>query len=90
MAARITRRGKGGDDRRVEGEIVEIVERGQSRFVGELVRQDGQTGWSCPTASSCRRPILLGDVGATRARPGDQVVVELTRVPVADAARPRA
>src|SRR5438045_6253679 len=42
VLARITRRGKDGDTARVEGEIVEIVQRGQSRFVGELVRRDQQ------------------------------------------------
>ncbi len=80
VAARITRRGKRGDDSRVEGEIVEIVQRGQSRFVGELVKQ-GKDWLVVPDGTALHAPIEVGDVSATRARQGDQVVVELTRFP---------
>jgi len=80
VAARITRRGKRGDDSRVEGEIVDIVQRGQSRFVGELVRETA--GWVVlPDGTALHAPIWVGDVSATRARAGDQVVVELTQFP---------
>lgn len=80
VAARITRKGKRGDDTRVEGEIVEIIERGQSRFVGELVQTD--RAWSViPDGTALRAPVLVGDVSATRARAGDQVVVEITQFP---------
>ncbi|GMU22382.1 MAG: ribonuclease R [Phycisphaerae bacterium] len=80
VAARLTRRGKGGDESRVEGEVVEIITRGQSRFVGELVR-DGREWVMLPDGKSLHSPVLLGDVTATRARAGDQVVVELTEFP---------
>lgn len=80
VAARITRRGKGGDDTRVEGEIVEIVKRGQSRFVGELIRE-GNKWVVLPDGTILRTPVLVGDVSATRAKEGDQVVVEITQFP---------
>ncbi len=80
VAARITRRGKGDESERVEGEIVEIIGRGQSRFVGELVREGSQ--WlMIPDGHALHAPVLLGDVSSTRARAGDQIVVELTEFP---------
>jgi ribonuclease R len=80
VAARITRRGKGGDMTRVEGEIVQIVERGQSRFVGELVK-DGKRWIMVPDGHALHAPVELGDARSSRARAGDQVVVELTEFP---------
>jgi ribonuclease R len=82
VSARITRRGKSGDQSRVEGEIIEIVQRGQNRFVGELVRQ-GREWLVIPDGNLLHKPIHVGDVSATRARQGDQVVVELTQFPSA-------
>ncbi len=83
VAARITRRGKRGDSSLVEGKVVEILERGQSRFVGELVREGGR--WMLRAdGHSLHRPVLLGDVHSTRAHAGDQVVVELTEFPAGD------
>ena len=82
VAARITRRGKGGDETRVEGEIVDIVQRGQSRFVGELVR-DAKNWIVLPDGTALHKPVRVGDVSATQARQGDQVVVEITQFPTA-------
>ena len=79
VSARITRRGK-TDDSRVEGEIVEIVQRGQNRFVGELMRR-GRDWVVVPDGNTLHKPILVGDVSSTRAKSGDQVVVELTQFP---------
>ena len=80
VAARITRRGKHGDMSRVEGEIVQIVERGQSRFVGELVK-DGKRWVMVPDGHALHAPVELSDARSSRARAGDQVVVELTDFP---------
>lgn len=80
VVARVTRRGKRGDSSLIEGEITEILKRGQSRFVGELACQSGE--WLLlPDGHALHAPVRLGDVKATRARPGDQVVVELTQFP---------
>ncbi len=80
VVARITRRGKAGDDRRVEGEVVEILQRGQSRFVGGLQR-DGTQWLVMPDGRTLHKPIMVGDVRSTRAKAGDQVVVEMTEFP---------
>ena len=70
-------------ERRVEGEVVEIIERGQSRFVGELVK-DRRHWMMMPDGHSLHAPVLVGDVSASRARKGDQVVVEITEFPSPD------
>ncbi len=80
VAARITRRKNGGEGLRVEGEIVEVVQRSQNRFVGELV-QDGKQWLMVPDGNLLHAPVLLGDVSSTRAKPGDQVVVEISEFP---------
>ncbi|HPD30089.1 MAG TPA: ribonuclease R [Phycisphaerae bacterium] len=82
VEARITRRGKRGDSALVEGEVTRIIERGQSRFVGELIRQ-GEQWLMIPDGHALHAPVIVGDVGSTRARTGDQVVVELTEFPSA-------
>src|SRR4029079_13155190 len=77
VAARITKKKQGGEGLRVEGEIVEVIQRSQNRFVGELV-QDGGKWQVRPDGNTLHASVLLGDVGSTRARNGDQVVVEIT------------
>lgn len=83
VVARITRRSRRDGENRDEGVIIEIRERGQSRFVGELVRV-GRQWWLKPDGRTLQSPVLLGDVSATRARVGDQVVVELSEFPSGD------
>lgn len=80
VVARITRRKEGSEGLRVEGEIVEVIERSQNRFVGELI-QDGGNWQVRPDGNTLHVPILLGDVSSSRAQPGDQVVVEITEYP---------
>jgi len=80
VLARVVRQGKRRGRMMYEGRIVEILKRGQNRFVGELRRQfdrwfvvaDGQT---------LHGPIFVPDAPTKRARPGDQVVVEITQFP---------
>lgn len=63
-----------------EGRIVEVVERGQSRFVGRLHRQ-AERWFVVPDGNVLHVPILVDDVGAKRTKAGDQVVVELLMYP---------
>ena len=80
VAARVTRRSLGEAGPRVEGEIVEVLERGHNRFVGQLVKE-GKT-WSVhPVGKVLHEPILIADARSSRARAGDQVVVEITEFP---------
>ena len=66
-----------------EGRIVEIIERGQSRYVGELCHELKR--WFVrPDGNILHVPIFVGDPGAKRARRGDQVVVEIIEYPSAE------
>ena len=84
VRARVVRKGKRDGRMLYEGRILEILQRGQSRFVGELcceykrwfVRPDGTT---------FHGPIFVDDPGAKSARAGDQVVVEILQYPRRDA-----
>lgn len=83
VAARVSKRGKRDGRMMYEGRIVEIIERGQSRFVGELCRELKR--WFVrPDGNTLHVPIFVGDPGAKGARAGDQVVVEIVRYPEDD------
>jgi ribonuclease R len=80
VAARVLKRGRRAGRMIYEGRIVEIIERGQSRFVGELCRELKR--WFVrPDGNILHVPILVGDPAAKNARAGDQVVVEIVEYP---------
>jgi len=80
VSARVLKRGKRAGRMIYEGHIVEIIERGQSRFVGELCHELNR--WFVrPDGNTLHVPIFVGDPGAKGARPGDQVVVEIVEYP---------
>ena len=80
VAAEVLKRGERDGRLIYEGRIVEIIERGQSRYVGELCRELKR--WFVrPDGNILHVPIFVGDPGAKRARSGDQVVVEITEYP---------
>ena len=80
VAARVVKRGKRDGKMIYEGRIVEIIQRGQSRFVGELCRELSR--WFVrPDGNTLHVPILVSDAGAKGARAGDQVVVEIVQYP---------
>lgn len=62
------------------GRVLKIIERGNSRFVGQL-RAEGGIWFVNPDGNTLHVPILVGDVGAKGARAGDQVVVEILQYP---------
>ena len=62
------------------GRIIKIVERGDSKFVGQL-RNEGGMWFVQPDGNTLHVPIFVGDVGAKGAKEGDQVVVEIVRYP---------
>ncbi len=80
VRANVSRRGKRDGRMQFDGRIVAIVERGQSQFVGELKRQ-GSKWLVVPDGNVLHIPIIVGDPSAKQAKPGDQVVVELTEYP---------
>ncbi len=80
VLCRVIPRGKRGGKAAFGGRIVKVIERGNSRFVGQL-RREGGIWFVQPDGNTLHVPILVGDVGAKSARAGDQVVVEVVRYP---------
>jgi ribonuclease R len=62
------------------GEIVEIVKRRTTRFVGSYFEAAG-SGWVQIDGTGFARPVAVGDPGARGVRADDKVVVELVRFP---------
>lgn len=80
VSAKVLKRGKRNGKMLYEGRVVSILNRGQSRFVGELQEQLGR--WLViPDGNTLHAPIGVADVAAKNARAGDQVVVEVIRYP---------
>jgi ribonuclease R len=80
VMARVKRKGKRGGEMRYSGEIIEILERAQNRFVGTLVKHP--ESWLVePDGKSFFDPISVDDVGAKGAREKDKVVVEILSYP---------
>lgn len=83
VCATVKKRGKRDGKMRYEGRIVEIITRGESRFVGELHRELGR--WFVrPDGHTFHGPIFVDDASAKGPKPGDQVVVEITEYPTDD------
>jgi ribonuclease R len=62
------------------GEIVEVIERRTTRFVGSYFER-AKAGWVQVDGTAFARPVLVGDPGAKGVHEGDKVVVELVRFP---------
>ena len=73
-------KGRGGDQQRRTGEIVEVVRRRTNRFVGTYRERSG-LGLVLVDGGTFDSAILVGDAGAKDCRPGDKVVVEMVRFP---------
>jgi ribonuclease R len=80
VRATITSRGQRDGKALYTGRIVEVLKRGNSRFVGTLQKQG--TRWVVlPDGNALTEPVLIPDAGSRRAHPGTKVVVELTQFP---------
>jgi len=76
VAATVSKRGKRGGQMRYSGQVIEILERAQNRFVGTLFKEP--EGWMVqPDGTSFFEPISVDDVTAKGARQKDKVVVEI-------------
>jgi ribonuclease R len=80
VQCRVMSRGKREGKQAFGGQVIRIVKRGNSRFVGEL-RQEGGIWFVQPDGNTLHVPIMVSDVGAKACRAGDQVVVEIVRYP---------
>ncbi|HIJ52021.1 MAG TPA: ribonuclease R [Planctomycetes bacterium] len=80
VAAKVKKAGKRGGQMRYRGEVVEILQRAQNRFVGTLQKQGGD--WIVrPDGTGFVEPISVDDVGAKGAKQKDKVVVEILSYP---------
>ncbi len=80
VIAKVKRQGKRGGEMRYSGEIIEVLERAQNRFVGTLVKHP--EAWLVqPDGKSFFDPISVDDVGAKGAKEKDKVVVEILSYP---------
>jgi ribonuclease R len=70
--------GPGGDSvkRSVVGRVLEVLERGRTRFAGNLVRQ-GRHWFIEPDGKILQAPVLVRDPHAKNAKAGDKVVFDL-------------
>jgi ribonuclease R len=62
------------------GEIIEVVDRRTTRFVGGYFEAAG-LGWVRIDGTNFARPVSVGDPGAKGVRENDKVVVEMVRFP---------
>jgi len=80
VEARAIKRGMRGGEMRYSGRITNILERAQNRFVGTLLKGEGQ--WHVqPDGSAFTEPVTVDDVTAKNARAKDKVVVEILTYP---------
>ncbi|GJM25461.1 MAG: ribonuclease R [Phycisphaerae bacterium] len=80
VEAKIVKRGKRGDKMLFEGRVVEVLNRAQNHFVGELLH-DFNRWFVRPDGNTFHGPVFVDDPGAKSTHEGDQVVVEITRYP---------
>ncbi len=80
VSATVKKRGKRHGEMLYEGRIVAVLERGQSRFVGELRHSLGRW-FVVPDGQTLHGPILVPDAKGKNAKAGDQIVIEITRYP---------
>src|SRR5687768_1112805 len=86
VRARITSTGRKEGKAIYSGRIVEIIERTQKRFVGELAKVASE--WIVlPDGNTLKIPILTPDAASRHIKPGTKVVVELTAYPQGPAQR---
>jgi ribonuclease R len=80
VIAKVKREGKRGGQMQYSGEVIEVLERAQNRFVGTLLKHP-ETWIVQPDGASFIEPISVDDVGAKGAKEKDKVVVEILSYP---------
>ena len=80
VSARVLKRGRREKQLVFEGEVAEILQRGNNRFVGTL--EKAEDAWFVvPEGKGIVPPIVVRDVGTARAKVGSKVVVEMLTWP---------
>ena len=76
VVARARKRGRRDGQTLYAGKIVEILRRGENRFVGTLTKA-GRTWFVQPDGKQAHAPIVVRDIGAAGPKAGAKVVVEI-------------
>lgn len=80
VKAKVIKSKKPGKNQKFEGEILEILQRGEKKVVGTLLKR--REGWFVlPDGKNFTDPIKVEDVSAKNAKPRDKVVVEILSYP---------
>jgi len=80
VLAKVKKQGKRGGQMRYSGEVIEVLERAQNRFVGTLMKHP--EAWIVqPDGKTFVEPISVDDVSAKGAKEKDKVVVEILSYP---------
>jgi ribonuclease R len=80
VIAKVKRKGKRGGQMRFTGEVIQVLQRAQNRFVGTLLKHP--EGWLVqPDGSAFFEPISVDDVTAKAAKQKDKVIVEILHWP---------
>ena len=80
VSAKVIKQGRRAGQMRYTGKIVEILQRGQNKFVGTLSKKN-QSWMVQPDGTGFTEPIFVDDVTAKNAKPKDKVVVEILSWP---------
>ncbi|MGD2094305.1 MAG: ribonuclease R [Phycisphaerales bacterium] len=80
VIVKVKRKGKRGGEMRYSGEVIEILERAQNKFVGTLTKHP--EAWLVqPDGSRFIEPITVDDVTAKGAKEKDKVLIEILNYP---------
>ncbi len=80
VVARVSERGRKGGERRLYGQIVEVLSRAQTHVVGNAFR-DGQQWFVQPDGRAVTERIAIDDPSAKNVKAGDKVQVEILTYP---------
>ena len=83
VKVRFKRRQDSSGDRRLSGEIIEVIERAKVQFVGNYFEEGGM-GFVAVDGGEFTHAVYVGDPGAKNAKENDQVVIEMVRFPAAN------
>jgi ribonuclease R len=78
VVARARKRGRRDGQTLYAGSIVEILRRGENRFVGTLTKA-GRAWFVQPDGKQAHAPIVVRDIGAAGPKEGAKVVVEIAQ-----------
>ena len=83
VSVKVVKKGVRGGKMAYAGAVLEILERGHSRFVATLMYKGGQ--WIArPDGTTIVEPVVVDDVSAKDAGENDKVVVEIIQYPQID------